>query len=156
MAKMNMGINNKDRIEMAEGLKKLLAETYSLYLKTQKFHWNVEGPLFKTLHLMFDEQYKEMFEAIDTIAERIRSLGEYALGSFKEFAERSSISDSITKTNASKMVKELLEGHEIIIRHARSLLPLTEKCHDEASAGLLADRIELHEKTAWMLRSSIK
>ena len=156
MGKMNVGIKDKDRLEMANGLKTLLADSYSLYLKTHKFHWNVEGPYFQTLHLMFEGQYTELSTAVDTIAERIRALGEYAPGSYKEFAELTSISDSTTKTNADKMLKELLEGHEIIIRHARSLLTLAEKCQDEASAGLLAQRIEIHEKTAWMLRSSIK
>jgi len=155
MVKMNVGIKDKDRLEMANGLKTLLANSYSLYLKTHKFHWNVEGPYFQTLHLMFEAQYTELWAAVDTIAERIRALGEYAPGSYKEFAELSSIKDSTGKTNASKMVKELLEGHEVIIRHARSLLAMAEKCNDEASGGLLAQRIEIHEKTAWMLRSSI-
>jgi starvation-inducible DNA-binding protein len=156
MVKMNVGIKDKDRLEMANGLKTLLADSYSLYLKTHKFHWNVEGPYFQTLHLMFEAQYTELSLAVDTIAERIRALGEYAPGSYKEFAELSSISDSVTKTIANKMVEELLEGHETIIRHARSLLSVAEKCHDEASGGLLAQRIEIHEKTAWMLRSSTK
>jgi len=156
MVKMNVGIKDKDRLEMANGLKTLLADSYSLYLKTHKFHWNVEGPYFQTLHLMFEAQYTELSIAVDTIAERIRALGEYAPGSYKEFQKLSSIADSEAKTNANKMVKELLEGHEIIIRHARSLLSMAEKCNDEASGGLLAQRIELHEKTAWMLRSSTK
>jgi starvation-inducible DNA-binding protein len=156
MVKMNVGIKDKDRLEMANGLKTLLAESYSLYLKTHKFHWNVEGPYFQTLHLMFEAQYTELSTAVDTIAERIRALGEYAPGSYKEFLELSSIKDSTVKTSADKMLKELLEGHEVIIRHARSLLSTAEKCNDEASGGLLAQRIEIHEKTAWMLRSSTK
>jgi len=156
MVKMNVGIKDKDRLEMANGLKTLLADSYSLYLKTHKFHWNVEGPYFQTLHLMFEAQYTELSTAVDTIAERIRALGEYAPGSYKEFSGLSSIKDSTVKTSADKMVKELLEGHEVIIRHARSLLTMAEKCNDEASGGLLAQRIEIHEKTAWMLRSSTK
>lgn len=156
MGKMNVGLKDKDRLEMANGLKTLLADSYSLYLKTHKFHWNVEGLYFQTLHLMFEAQYTELSIAVDTIAERIRALGEYAPGSYKEFLELSSIKDSTAKTKADKMIKELLEGHEVIIRHARSLLSLAEKCNDEASGGLLAQRIELHEKTAWMLRSSTK
>lgn len=155
MVKMNIGINDKDRLEMAKGLKTFLADSYSLYLKTHKFHWNVEGPYFQTLHLMFEAQYTELWAAVDTIAERIRALGEYAPGSYKEFGELSSIGDSTVKTNASKMVKELLEGHEVIIKNARSLLSMAERCNDEATSGLLAQRIEIHEKTAWMLRSSI-
>jgi starvation-inducible DNA-binding protein len=155
MGKINVGIKDKDRLEMAKGLKKLQADSFSLYLKTHKFHWNVEGPNFQTLHLMFEGQYNELFAAVDTIAERIRALGEYAPGSYKEFSDLTSVSDSAGKINANKMVKELLEGHEIIIRHARSLLDLAEKCSDEASSNLLAERIETHEKTAWMLRSSI-
>jgi len=156
MVKMNVGIKDKDRFEMAQGLKTLLADSFSLYLKTHKFHWNVEGPYFQTLHLMFETQYNELWAAVDTIAERIRALGEYAPGSYKEFSKLSSVADSTDKTNANKMVKELLEGHEVIIRHVRSLLTLAEKCNDEATGGLLAQRIETHEKTAWMLRSSIK
>ncbi len=155
MGNINVGIKDKDRKAMADGLKTLLADSFSLYLKTHKFHWNVEGPYFQTLHLMFETQYTELWNAIDTIAERIRALGGYAPGSYKELGELTSISDSVSKLNSSKMVKELLEGHEIIIRHARSLLDLAEKCKDEASAGLLAQRVEIHEKTAWMLRSSI-
>ena len=153
---IDIGINEKDRSEISIGLSKLLADTYSLYLKTHNFHWNVTGPMFQTLHLMFETQYNELALAVDLIAERIRSLGYPAPGTYSEFARLSSIRETSGVPNAEEMVQILLEGQEAIVRTARSVFPVAENASDEATADLLTQRIQLHEKTAWMLRSLLE
>ena len=156
MNQINIGIEQADREAIAAGLNQLLADTYSLYLKTHSFHWNVTGPMFNTLHLMFEEQYTELALAVDVIAERIRALGARALGSYSAYAKLTEISEDNGVTSAKAMIKELLEGQEIVIRNARALYPLVQKADDEATADLLTQRIQLHEKTAWMLRSLLE
>lgn len=153
---IDIGINEKDRSEIAIGLSKLLADTYSLYLKTHNFHWNVTGPMFQTLHLMFETQYNELALAVDLIAERIRSLGLPAPGTYSEFARLSSIRETSGVPKAEEMVQILVEGQEAIVRTARSVFPIAENASDEATADLLTQRIQLHEKTAWMLRSLLE
>ncbi len=153
---IDIGINEKDRAEIANGLSKLLADTYSLYLKTHNFHWNVTGPMFQTLHLMFETQYNELALAVDLVAERIRSLGFPAPGTYSEFARLSSIRETSGAPKAEEMIQLLVEGQEAIVRTARSVFPVTEKASDEATADLLTQRIQLHEKTAWMLRSLLE
>jgi starvation-inducible DNA-binding protein len=150
---IDIGITRKDRAAIADGLGHLLADTYSLYLKTHNFHWNVTGPMFQTLHLMFETQYNELWTATDLIAERIRSLGHFAPGSYTEFGKLSSIKETVGVPKAREMIKLLVSGHEAVARTARSLFPAVEKASDEATADLLTQRIQLHEKTAWMLRS---
>ena len=153
---IDIGINEKDRSEIAIGLSKLLADTYSLYLKTHNFHWNVTGPMFQTLHLMFETQYNELALAVDLIAERIRSLGLPAPGTYSEFARLSSIRETSGVPKAEAMIQILVEGQETIVRTARSVFPVAENASDEATADLLTQRIQLHEKTAWMLRSLLE
>ncbi len=153
---IDIGINEKDRAEIANGLSKLLADTYGLYLKTHNFHWNVTGPMFQTLHLMFETQYNELALAVDLVAERIRSLGFPATGTYSEFARLSSIRETSGAPKAEEMIQLLVEGQEAIVRTARSVFPVTEKASDEATADLLTQRIQLHEKTAWMLRSLLE
>jgi len=150
---LNTGILKEDRKKIADHLSKLLADSYVLYLKTHNFHWNVEGPMFTTLHNMFMEQYTELWNALDLIAERIRALGHYAPGSYKQFARMTSIDESETVPRAQEMVQQLLQGHEAIARTARECVAAADKGHDEATLDLLTQRIQLHEKTAWMLRS---
>ncbi len=140
--------------QMTEGLAKLLADTYTLYLKTQNFHWNVTGPLFHSLHKMFEEEYIELAAAVDEIAERIRALGAHAPGSFSDFLKLTSIQEETKTPIASDMVKRLLADHEIVIAHLQSLMPVAQKLNDEATLDLLITRTEIHQKTAWMLRSS--
>jgi len=153
---IDIGINEKDRSEIAFGLSKLLADTYSLYLKTHNFHWNVTGPMFQTLHLMFETQYNELALAVDLIAERIRSLGLPAPGTYSEFARLSSIRETSGVPKAEEMIQILVEGQEAIVRTARSVFPVAENATDEATVDLLTQRIQLHEKTAWMLRSLLE
>ena len=153
---INIGINEQDRQEIAQGLSKLLADTYTLYLKTHNFHWNVTGPMFQTLHLMFETQYTELALAVDVIAERIRSLGVYAPGTYKQFAALSSIKEEDGIPKAQDMIRLLVEGQEAVVRTARSLYASVEKANDEATADLLTQRIQLHEKNAWMLRSLLE
>ncbi|MES2206493.1 MAG: Dps family protein [Pseudomonadota bacterium] len=153
---MDIGINQKDREEIAQGVSRLLADTYTLYLKTHNYHWNVTGPMFQTLHLMFETQYNELALAVDAIAERIRALGCFAPGTYKEFAQLSSIKESEALPKAQGMIEDLVNGHESVIRTARSLYPAAERAADEATADLLTQRIQLHEKTAWMLRSLLE
>jgi len=153
---IDIGIKEKDRSEIAIGLSKLLADTYSLYLKTHNFHWNVTGPMFQTLHLMFETQYNELALAVDLIAERIRSLGFPAPGTYSEFARLSSIRETSGVPKAEEMVKILVEGQEAVVRTARSVFPVAENASDEATADLLTQRIQLHEKIAWMLRSLLE
>ncbi|WP_019882731.1 MULTISPECIES: Dps family protein [unclassified Methylophilus] len=153
---MDIGINNENRQEIAQGLSKLLADTYTLYLKTHYFHWNVTGPMFNTLHLMFETQYTELALAVDLVAERIRSLGVYAPGTYAQFAKLTSIEETIDVPKANDMIRELVAGHEAVCRTARSVFPAAEKASDEATADLLTQRLQLHEKTAWMLRSLLE
>lgn len=153
---IDIGISEGDRKEIASHLSKLLADTYTLYLKTHYFHWNVTGPMFQTLHLMFETQYTELALAVDLIAERIRALGFTAPGSYKEFSKLSSIAESDGVPAAKEMIKQLVEAQEAVIRTARGAFPVVEKGSDEATADLLTQRIQLHEKTAWMLRSLLE
>lgn len=155
MDSVNIGIDKKDRKEIAHGLSKLLADSYTLYLKTHKFHWNVEGPMFNTLHLMFEQQYTELAAAVDVIAERIRALGVKAPGSYTEFAELSSIKEETSELKAEEMIESLLKGHEQVAKTAREMFPAVDEAHDESTADLLTQRMQLHEKTAWMLRSML-
>jgi starvation-inducible DNA-binding protein len=153
---MNTGISAKDRAKIAQGLSRLLADTYTVYLKTHNFHWNVEGPMFQTLHILFMEQYTEMWNAIDLVAERIRSLGHYAPGTYKEFQKLASIKETEGVPSAKKMIELLIEGQEAIVRTARSVLPVADKANDEPTLDLLTQRMQIHEKNAWMLRSLLK
>ncbi len=153
---MDNGINEKDRKKIADGLSRLLADSYSLYLKTHYFHWNVTGPMFNSLHLMFETQYTELATAVDDIAERIRSLDFFAPGTYREFAKLSSIPESESVPKAQDMIKELVAGHEAVCRTARSVFPAADKAGDEATADLLTQRLQIHEKTAWMLRSLLE
>jgi starvation-inducible DNA-binding protein len=139
---------------MTEGLAKLLADTYTLYLKTQYFHWNVTGPHFHSLHSMFEEEYIELAAAVDQIAERIRALGATAPGSFKEFLQLTSIQEETTPPAALDMVKKLLHDHESVIKHLETLMPIAQDAKDEGTLDMLITRTETHQKTAWMLRSS--
>ncbi len=150
---INIGISEGDRKAIAGELSKLLADSYTLYLKTHNFHWNVTGPMFQTLHLMFEQQYTELWTAVDLIAERIRALGVYAPGTYKEFASLTSIKEPESVPNSKDMIKQLVEGHEAVARTARNAFGVVEKASDEATADLLTQRLQLHEKTAWMLRS---
>jgi starvation-inducible DNA-binding protein len=152
---INIGINEDDRRRIAEGLSRLLADTYTLYLKTHNFHWNVTGPMFQTLHVMFEQQYTELALAVDSIAERIRALGFPAPGTYADFAERSSIKEERGVPAAEQMIRQLVDGQETTIRTARAVFPLVDDVHDEATADLLTERMQVHEKTAWMLRSLV-
>ena len=151
--RIDIGISNKHRKEIADGLARLLADTYSLYLKTHYFHWNVKGPMFQTLHLMFETQYNELALAVDAVAERIRALGHEAPGSYKAYAKLSSIEETDFVPPAADMIRLLVKGHEAVARTARKVFPVAEKAHDESTADLLTQRLQIHEKTAWMLRS---
>lgn len=151
--KPEIGIAEEDRKKIADGLSHLLADSYILYLKTHSFHWNVEGPMFNTLHDMFMVQYTELWNALDLIAERIRALGFYAPGSYKKYAQLSSIPESEESMPAKEMIRQLLLGHEAISKTARSVYPSAEAGNDEATLDLLTQRLQIHEKTAWMLRS---
>ncbi|HEY7883485.1 MAG TPA: Dps family protein [Cellvibrionaceae bacterium] len=153
---IDIGIDQNDRKQLAEGLSRVLADTYTLYLKTHNFHWNVTGPMFQTLHLMFETQYTELAVAVDDIAERIRSLGYPAPGTYKQYAELSSIKEEDGIPVATDMIKQLVEGQESVVRTARALYPIIEKANDEATGDLLTQRIQIHEKTAWMLRSLLE
>ena len=150
---INIGIDENDRREIAKGLSRLLADTYTLYLKTHNFHWNVTGPMFQTLHLMFEQQYNELALAVDLIAERIRALGFPAPATYKEFLQLSSIKEDAGVPSAEEMIGLLVEGQESVVRTARSVFPLVDKANDEPTADLLTQRMQVHEKTAWMLRS---
>ena len=153
MKKINIGIEEKDRKDIAAGLSRLLADTYTLYLQTHYFHWNVTGPMFQTLHLMFEQQYMELALAVDLIAERIRALGVPAPGTYAEFATLASIKETQEVPSAQQMIEILVDGQEAVVRTARSIFPIVDKSHDEPSADLLTQRMQIHEKTAWMLRS---
>ena len=150
---INIGIEEGDRREIADGLSRLLADTYTLYLRTHNYHWNVTGPMFQTLHLMFETQYNELALAVDLIAERIRALGFPAPGTYAEFARLSSIKEEEGVPSATEMIRKLVEGQEAVVRTARGIFPAVERVSDEPTADLLTQRMQLHEKTAWMLRS---
>jgi len=154
--KIDIGIKESERARIAEGLSRLLADTYTLYLKTHNYHWNVTGPMFQTLHLMFEQQYNELALAVDLIAERIRALGFPAPGSYREFAKLSSIKESEGALGAQDMIRELVSGQEAVVRTARSVFPRVDKANDEPSADLLTQRMQVHEKNAWMLRSLLE
>lgn len=153
MDAIDIGIESGQRRDIVEGLSRLLADTYTLYLKTHNFHWNVTGPMFQTLHAMFELQYTELALAVDAIAERIRALGFPAPGTYKEFARLSSIQETDGVPKAEDMIRELVKGQEAVVRTARSIFPVVDAAHDEPSADLLTQRMQVHEKTAWMLRS---
>ena len=156
-AAIDIGISAKDRAAIADGLSRLLADTYTLYLTTHNFHWNVTGPMFNTLHVMFMGQYTELWNAVDPIAERIRSLGHPAPGSYAAFGRLSSLPDAPeTPPKALEMVRVLVAGHEAVARTARKLFPLADKAGDEPTADLLTQRLTVHEQTAWMLRSLLE
>ena len=152
-AKIDIGINEGDRKKIAQGLSRLLADTYTLYLKTHNFHWNVTGPMFQTLHLMFETQYNELALAVDLVAERIRALGYPAPGTYTEYARLSSIKEEPGVPKADDMIRQLVEGQEAVVRTARSVFPTVDAANDEPTADLLTQRMQIHEKNAWMLRS---
>jgi starvation-inducible DNA-binding protein len=156
MATIDIGIQEQDRKTIAEGLSRLLADTYTLYLKTHNFHWNVTGPMFQTLHLMFETQYNELALAVDLIAERIRALGYPAPGTYGEYGKLSSIKETTGVPKAEEMIRLLVEGQEAVVRTARSVFPVVDKVNDEPTADLLTQRMQVHEKTAWMLRSLLE
>jgi starvation-inducible DNA-binding protein len=153
---IDIGIDEKDRSQIAQGLSKLLADTYTLYLQTHNFHWNVTGPMFNTLHLMFEAQYNELATAVDLIAERIRALGFPAPGSYSAYSKLSSIKEVEGVPSAEEMIRTLVKGQEAVVRTAREVFPTVEKANDEPSADLLTQRMQVHEKTAWMLRSLLE
>lgn len=154
--KIDIGIDEKNREEIAKGLSRLLADTYTLYLKTHNFHWNVTGPMFQTLHTMFEGQYNELALAVDEVAERIRALGVKAPGTYSEFAKLSSIKEPQGDLNAQQMIAELVAGQEAVVRTARSIFPVVEESNDQPTADLLTRRMNDHEKAAWMLRSMLE
>jgi starvation-inducible DNA-binding protein len=153
MEKIDIGIAEGERKAIAEGLSHLLADTYTLYLKTHNFHWNVTGPMFNTLHLMFEQQYTELAQAVDLIAERIRALGFPAPGSYGQYAKLSSIKEEEGVPAANEMIRQLVAGQEAVARTARKVFPTVDKANDEPTADLLTQRMQVHEKNAWMLRS---
>jgi starvation-inducible DNA-binding protein len=153
---IDIGIKTKDREKIALGLSRVLADTYTLYLKTHNFHWNVEGPMFNTLHLMFMQQYTELWNALDLIAERIRALGFPAPATYKEFSKLSTIQETEGQPEALDMVRLLVTGHEAVARTVRQTFPAAEKAADESTCDLFTQRLNIHEKTAWMLRSLLK
>ena len=154
--KIDIGINESDRAQIAEGLGRVLADSYTLYLKTHHYHWNVTGPMFNTLHLMFEQQYTELALAVDMIAERIRALGFPAPGSYREFAELTTVAEDPPDPDANEMIRDLVRAQETLVRTARSLFPAIDKAGDEATADLLTQRMQVHEKNAWMLRSMLE
>lgn len=153
---INIGIEEKAREEVGQGLSRLLADTYTLYLQTHNFHWNVTGPFFQQLHVLFEEHYTELAEAVDEIAERIRALGILAPGTYKEFDELSSIKEVKGDISADEMIERLVDSHETVVRTAREVLHTAQEADDESSASLVGDRLVVHEKTAWMLRSHLQ
>ena len=152
---LNIGIDKQDREDIASGLSKLLADSYSLYLKTHNYHWNVTGPQFNTLHTMFEGQYTELATAVDEIAERIRALGIKAPGSYSAYAELTSVAEGTGDEDAEEMIRQLVIGQEAVARTARGAFPAAEKAGDEPTADLLTQRMQIHEKNAWMLRSML-
>jgi starvation-inducible DNA-binding protein len=156
IVKIDIGIDEKQRETIAAGLARLLADSYTLYLKTHNFHWNVTGPMFNTLHLMFETQYNELALAVDLIAERIRALGVVAPGSYAEFGKLTKIKESQGALEANEMIRQLVEGQETVVRTARSVFPDAEEANDQPTADLLTQRMQVHEKNAWMLRSLLE
>jgi starvation-inducible DNA-binding protein len=152
-ASIDIGIDEADRRSIAEAVSRVLADTYTLYLKTHNYHWNVTGPMFNTLHLMFEAQYNEMWSAADLLAERIRSLGFFAPGSYAQFADLTVIAEADGVPDAEEMIADLVRGHEAVARTVRSVFATVDAAHDESTADLLTQRLQVHEKTAWMLRS---
>ncbi len=153
---IDIGIPESQREEIATGLSRLLADTYTLYLKTHNYHWNVTGPMFTTLHTMFEEQYQELALAVDEIAERIRALGIFAPGSYSRFQELTRIDEETRVPSAQEMTQQLVLGQETVVRTAREIFPVIEAAHDEPTADLLTNRMQTHEKTAWMFRSLLQ
>ena len=153
---IDIGISSKDRKKIADGLSRLLADTFTLYLKTHNYHWNVTGPMFQTLHVMFMDQYNELWLATDPIAERIRALGFEAPGSYEEFGKLTSIKNLVGAPRAQDMIREIIEGNEAVARTAREVFPVVEKANDQPTADLLTQRMQVHEKTAWMMRSLLE
>ena len=154
--RIDIGIGAAERKEIADGLGRVLADTYMLYLKTHAFHWNVEGPMFNSLHDMFMQQYTELWNAIDLVAERIRALGFPAPGTYREFGALTSIEETVGVPKAMQMVRLLVAGHETLARTLRSVFPVAEQAADESTVDLLTQRLQVHEKTAWMLRSVLR
>ena len=152
---IDIGIPDTQRQAIAEGLSRLLADTYTLYLKTHNYHWNVEGPLFNTLHLMFETQYTELALAVDLIAERIRALGFHAPGSYREFQGLATVEDASGQPTALQMIAQLAKDQETVVRTARGVFPVVDEARDEPTADLLTQRMQTHEKTAWMLRAML-
>jgi starvation-inducible DNA-binding protein len=152
---IDIGISEQDRKTIAEGLSRLLADSYTLYLKTHNYHWNVTGPMFNTLHLMFEQQYTELAMAVDLVAERIRALGHPAPGSYKAYAALTSIDEETGTPDATEMIRQLVKGQEAVVRTARAVFPAAEAASDEPTCDLLTQRMQIHEKNAWMLRSML-
>ena len=155
-AKIDIGIKASDRSAIANNLSRVLADSYSLYLKTHNFHWNVTGPMFNTLHLMFEQQYTELWQAVDLIAERIRALGYPAPGSYSQYAKLSTVKEETGVPEANEMIRQLVTGQEIVAKTARKAFSVAEKANDQPTADLLTQRMEVHEKNAWMLRSLLE
>jgi len=153
---IDIGIKREDRKTITTGLSRLLADSYTLYLMTHNFHWNVKGPMFNTLHLMFETQYNELALAVDVIAERIRALGEPAPGTYAAFAELTRIEEPVGVPDATSMIRALVKGQEAVVKTARELMPVVDAASDEPTADLLTQRMQVHEKTAWMLRSLLE
>ena len=153
---IDIGIDAQKREEIASGLSRVLADTYTLYLKTHNFHWNVTGPMFQTLHLMFETHYNELALAVDLVAERIRALGFPAPGTYRQFAELSTIKEDVDVPKAEEMIRKLVEGHETVARTARGVFKVAEGVSDQPTCDLLTQRMQVHEKTAWMLRSLLE
>ena len=153
---IDIGISEDHRQQIAEGLSRLLADSYTLYLKTHNFHWNVTGPMFSTLHTLFEQHYTELATAVDEIAERIRALGVAAPGSYEQFSRLSSIREETGVPRAEEMIRQLVQGQEAVVKTARSIFPAVESASDEPSADLLTQRMQIHEKNAWMLRSLLE
>jgi starvation-inducible DNA-binding protein len=150
---IDIGISPEHREQIADGLSHLLADSYALYLRTHGYHWNVTGPMFQALHILFEGQYNELWLALDSIAERIRALDHFAPASYAEFMKLSTIEDEPGVPRATVMIQKLVEGQEAVIRTARGLFTLAEKANDQPTADLLTQRMQIHEKNAWMLRS---
>lgn len=156
VSRIDIGLSDTQRAEIADGLKHLLADTYTLYLKTHNFHWNVTGPMFQTLHLLFMDMYNEQWMAVDLLAERIRALGFPAPGSYREFAELTNISESEGSLGAKEMIRQLIAGQESVVRTARAMFPVVNEANDQPTADVLTQRMQIHEKNAWMLRSLLE
>ncbi len=156
VTKIDIGISDKERKAIVAGLSRVLADAYTLYLKTHNFHWNVTGPMFQTLHLLFMDLYNEQWMAVDLVAERIRALGFPAPGTYSEFAALTSIKESRGIPKAKDMIRELVEGQEAVARTARAVFPVAEKANDQPTCDLLTQRMQIHEKNAWMLRSLLE